>query len=109
MNILDVIIDLRITVELIEPTLTQSIISDLNRDRVVDVFDAIISLKHIVGLLPTLDECGPPPPPDISVSPLSLEQTQGPNRLATQGMGITNTGAGVLTWTLRENPEVHWL
>ena len=57
-NILDVIIDLQIAVELIEPTPIQEELSDLNQDGNVDVVDAIIGLQHIVGQIPTLDQCG---------------------------------------------------
>ncbi len=58
-NVFDVIIDLQITVGLIEPTAAQLFLSDLNQDGTVNVFDAIMGLQHIVGIIPSLDECGP--------------------------------------------------
>ena len=60
-NILDVIFDLQIAAELVEPTPTQAILSDLNRDETVDVLDAIIALQHIVGSA-QITGCGPPSP-----------------------------------------------
>ena len=41
---------------------TQQLLSDLNQAGDVDVFDALIGLRHIVGLLPSLEKCGPPLP-----------------------------------------------
>jgi hypothetical protein len=59
LNILDVIIDLRITVGTIEPTATQMILSDLSRDGGIGVEDAVMGLHHIVGMRPAFDSCGP--------------------------------------------------
>ena len=58
-DVLDVVIDLQIAVELIDPTPAQAVLSDLNGDGTVNVLDAIAGLQHIVGIVPTLDECGP--------------------------------------------------
>ena len=58
-DILDVIIDLQITVKSLDPTEKQRFLSDLNRDDAVDVVDVILGLQHVVGLIPALDECGP--------------------------------------------------
>ena len=54
------IIDLQIAVGRIHPTPIQRILSDLNRDGEINIFDAIIGLKYIVGTIDTL-ECGGAP------------------------------------------------
>ena len=58
-DIQDAIIDLQITVKLIEADATQQYLSDLNQDGTVNVVDAILLLRQIVGLVATLDVCGP--------------------------------------------------
>ena len=50
---------LQIIVGLIEPTETQLIQGDVVRDGLINVFDAIVILQHIVGLT-EITECGPP-------------------------------------------------
>ena len=58
-TVADVIMNPQIAVALIEPTPSQNILSDLNRDGTVDVLDAIMGLQRIVGIIPSLDACGP--------------------------------------------------
>ena len=58
-TVVDVIILLQIAVERVQPTPNQEIFGDLNGDGTITVIDAIMALQHIVGLIPTLDECGP--------------------------------------------------
>ncbi|MEK7518079.1 MAG: hypothetical protein AAB583_06055, partial [Patescibacteria group bacterium] len=57
-NKLDTNIILKIVVGKVKATGTQLYLGDLNSDGKVDVLDAVISLRHISGSLPTLDECG---------------------------------------------------
>ena len=56
-DILDVVIDMQITVGAVQPTDIQLILGDLNRDDTVNVLDAIMSLQHIVGLISSLEVC----------------------------------------------------
>ncbi len=58
-DVFDAIVTLQMVVGLIEPTLLQRIVADLNQDGTINVFDAIMMLQHIVGLVPTLGGCGP--------------------------------------------------
>ena len=58
-NVLDAIIALQITVGLIEATPFQMILGDVVRDGVIDIFDVIFTMQHIVGLT-VIDSCGPP-------------------------------------------------
>lgn len=62
-NVQDVVTDLRIMVGLTEPTQTQRILGDLNRNGAIDLSDAILSLQHIVGLLSAPTACGLAPTP----------------------------------------------
>lgn len=45
------------SVGLVEPTATQALVGDLNRDGNISVFDAITLLQMSVGLV-TASECG---------------------------------------------------
>ena len=58
-NILDVITDLQVSADLVEPDTAQVVLSDLNQDGGVDVLDATTGLQHVVGKVPSLDVCGP--------------------------------------------------
>jgi hypothetical protein len=51
--------DLHIAVRLMTPSPIQVFIEDLTQDGEVSVADAVIGLQHIVGLIPSLEECGP--------------------------------------------------
>lgn len=62
-NVQDVVTDLRIVVGLTEPTQTQRILGDLDRNGAIDLSDAIMKLQHIVGLLPAPTPCGLAPTP----------------------------------------------
>ena len=57
-DILDVVIDLQITVESLVPTKKQLFLSDLNQDGAVDVFDVIVGLRQVAGIIPPVSECG---------------------------------------------------
>ena len=50
---------LQIAVGLVAPTPVQQIVGDLNHDRAIDVFDAIMILQYIVGSA-EVNGCGPP-------------------------------------------------
>ena len=51
----DIVVILRIGVEALSPTDRQRVIGGVNQDGGVNVFDAIIALQYIVGLLPALE------------------------------------------------------
>ena len=57
-DVRDAVIDLQIITETIEPTLTQLVLSDINRDGSISVLDVISILKHIVDQETPLDDCG---------------------------------------------------
>ena len=59
-TIQDVIIDAKISVDPQIANDAQNKLSDLDRDNDVDIDDANIGLRHIVGIIPALTECGPP-------------------------------------------------
>ena len=58
-TVVDIVVLLQIAVELVQPTPNQETFGDLNRDGTITVVDVIMALQHIVGLIPTLDVCGP--------------------------------------------------
>ena len=60
-EVVDVVIDLQITVGIVIPSLEQLVLSDLTRDGEINVLDAIVGLKHLVGEIPILRGCGPSP------------------------------------------------
>ena len=58
MTAADAIIDLQIIVGLIVPREEQELLSDVDRDEILTVFDAILILQHIGGLT-EVTESGP--------------------------------------------------
>lgn len=57
-NILDITINLQISVGLTDPTAEQLRLGDLDGSGDIDVGDAIKGLQHIVGIVPNLAGCG---------------------------------------------------
>ena len=114
-NILDVIFDLQIAAELVEPTPTQAILSDLNRDETVDVLDAIIALQHIVGSA-QITGCGPPSYLTIFVSgairfPGAYTVSQGSrvaHAIAAAGGPTEDADLTAVNLAARLNDQDHW-
>ncbi len=67
-DIVDLILAMKVIVGDSDPTLTQLILGDLDENGRIDAIDVIIGLQHLVGIVPTLDSCGPPPDPGVVLS-----------------------------------------
>ncbi len=67
-NIVDMITVSKAILGTLELTDTQKILADLDSSGRIEVIDLIIGLQFIVGLVPELDECGPPPNGEIVLS-----------------------------------------
>jgi hypothetical protein len=59
-NIIDTVGILQIVVGRVQPSSVQAVLSNLDGNESVDVPDAIISLRHLVGLNPPPSDCAPP-------------------------------------------------